>query len=174
MKKLIVLLFILVMVIPSHGQSSQGRYASRITPDGTIFFINPQKLGALTNLRQFEYDMTLLSWKDSVTINFTIESSWMTAPENFKIVSDNRIYSCEDFSVLFTDIKKQHYVIRITSKFSLQELTQIIASASSPIFAFTQNGVQEAAKYTDNAWKKERKKLLAIIQLYVYSKNNSI
>ncbi len=170
MKKLIVLLFILVMAIPSKGQSSQGRYASRITPDGTIFFINPQKLGALTNLRRFEYDMTLLSWKDSVIINFTMETSWMTAPENFKLVSGDKVYPCENFSVLYTDIKKQHYVIRVTSKFSLQELTQIVTSTTSPTFAFTQNGVKEAAKYTDNAWKKERKKLLAIIQLYVYSK----
>lgn len=174
MKKFIVFLFMLVMAIPSYGQLSQGRYASRITPDGTIFFINPQKLGALTNLKRFEYDMTLLSWKDSVTINFTIETSWMTAPENFKIVSGDKVFPCEEFSVLYTDIKKQHYAIRVTSRFSLQELTQIIASETSPIFAFTQNDVQETAKYTDNAWKKERKKLFAIIQLYVYSKNNSI
>ena len=170
MKKLIALLFISVMTIPAHGQSTQRRYASRITPDGTIFFIHPQKLGALTNLRRFEYDMTLLSWKDSVTINFTIESSWMTAPENLELASGDEVYPCEDFSVLYTDIKKQHYVIRVTSKFPLQELAQIIASTTSPTFAFTQNGVLEAAKYTDSAWKKERKKLLAIIQLYVYSK----
>ena len=161
MKKLIAFLFILVIAIPLYGQLSQGRYASRITSDGTIFFVNPQK---------FEYDMTLLSWKDSVTINFTIETSWMTTPENFKLVSGDKVYSCDDFSVLYTDIKKQHYVIRVTSRFSLQELTQIIASEISPIFAFTQNDVQEAAKYTENAWKKERKKLFAIIQLYIHSK----
>lgn len=170
MKKLIAFLFILVIAIPLYGQLSQGRYASRITSDGTIFFVNPQKLGVLTNLRRFEYDMTLLSWKDSVTINFTIETSWMTTPENFKLVSGDKVYSCDDFSVLYTDIKKQHYVIRVTSRFSLQELTQIIASEISPIFAFTQNDVQEAAKYTENAWKKERKKLFAIIQLYIHSK----
>lgn len=170
MKKLIPLLFTLVMVIPSHGQSSQVRYTSRITPDGTIFFINPQKLDVLTNLRRFEYDMTLLNWKDSVTINYTIETSRMTAPENFKLVSGDKVYPCKDFSLLFADIKKQHYEIRVTSRFSFQELAQIIASETSPAFVFTQNGVQETAKYKDSAWKKERKKLLAIVQLYVYSK----
>lgn len=170
MKKLIAFLSILVMAIPSHGQLSQGRYSSRITHDGTIFFINPQKLGALTNLKRFEYDMTLLSWKDSVTINFTIDASRMNTPENFKIVSDNCVYPCEDYSVMYTDIRKQHYVIRVASKFPLQEITQIIVSETSPTFAFTQNDVQESARYTDKAWKKERKRLSAIIQLYVYSK----
>ena len=170
MKKLIALLFMLAMVIPSHGQSSQGRYASRITPDGTIFFINPQTLGALTNIRWFEYDMTLPSWTDSVTINFTIESSLMNAPENLKIVSGDNVYSCEDYSVLYTDIKKQHYVIRVTSRFSIQDLTQIIESASLPVFSFTQNGIAEEAAYTYRAWNKERKKLSDILQLYVYSK----
>lgn len=174
MKKAFVLLFLLIMAIPSYGLFSQRRYASRITPDGTIFFINPLKLGRLTNIHRFEYDVTLLSWKDSVTINLTIESPRMTAPEDFRIASDDKVYPCEDFSVLYTDIKRQHYVIRVTSKFSLHELTQIIASATGPIFTFTQNGVVESAAYTGSAWKKECKKLSAIIQIFAYSKNNSI
>jgi len=94
----------------------------------------------------------------------------MTAPEHLKIVSGDTVYPCEDFSVLFTDIRRQHYVIRVTSKFPVQELTEIVGSASSPVFAFTQNGIQEAAAYTGSAWKKERRRLLAIFQLYVYSK----
>ena len=170
MKKLIVLLFALAMAILSYGQSPQERYASRITPDGTIFFITPQKLGVLANLRRFEYDMTLLSWTDSVTINFTMESSLMVAPENLKIKSGDKDFKCEDFSVLFIDIKKQHYVIRVTSKFSIQELTKIIESATSPAFAITQNGIQQEAAYTGRKWKKERKMLSDIFQLYVYSK----
>lgn len=170
MKKLIALLYMLAMVIPSHGQSSHRRYVSRMTPDGTIFFINPQTLGALTNIRWFEYDMTLPSWTDSVTINFTIESSLMNAPENLKIVSGDKVYPCEDFSVLYTDIKRQHYVIRISSRFAIKDLTQIIDSASSPVFLFTQNGIAEEAAYTYRAWKKERKKLSDILQLYGYSK----
>ncbi len=170
MKKIIAFLIIGLMAVPSHGQSLQKRYASRITPDGTLFFINPQKLDALANIRKFEYDITLPSWTDWVTINFTIESSLMNAPEDLRIVSGDKFYRCKDFSVLYTDIKKQHYVIRVTSKFSMQELQEIIESPSSPAFAFTQKGIQEEAKYTDSAWKKERKKLLDIFQLYVYSK----
>lgn len=170
MQKLIAFLFIGVLAIPSHGQLSQGRYASRITPDGTIFFINPQKLRVLTNVRRFEYDMTLSSWKDSVTVNFTFESSIIDAPEDLKIVSGERTYQSKDFSVLFIDIKKHHYEVRITSKFSVHELTEILKANSLPVFTFTQNGVQNKATYKDNKWKKERKQLLDILRLYSYSK----
>lgn len=170
MRKIAVLLSLLAVLNPLYGQSSQRRYASRITSDGTIFFINPQTLGSLTNLRRFEYDMTLLNWADSVAINFTVESSLMNAPENLQIESGDNVYQCDDFSVLYTDIKRQHYVIRVTSKFSMQDLVQIIESASSPVFSFTQNGILEKASYTCGAWKKERKRLSDILRLYVYSK----
>ena len=174
MKKLIAFLFILVIAIPLYGQLSQGRYASRITSDGTIFFVNPQKLGVLTNLRRFEYDMTLLSWKDSVTINFTIETSWMTTPENFKLVSGDKVYSCDDFSVLYTDIKKQHYVIRVTSRFSLQELTQIIASEISPIFALRKMTFRKQLSIQKMPGKKSVKNYLLLFNYIFIQKNNPI
>ncbi len=170
MEKLIALLFILVMATPSHGQSSQGRYASRITPDGTIFFINPQKLSVLTNIRRFEYDITLPSWEDSVTVNFTFESSIMDAPENLKIVSGERTYQCQDYSVLFIDIRRHHYEVRITSRFSVHELTEILNAYSLPVFSFTQDGVHNEATYKGHKWEKERKKLLDILRLYTYKK----
>lgn len=170
MRKVLGLLIAFAMVVHVYGQSSHGRYASRITSDGTIFFINPQTLGKHVNIQRFEYDITLLSWTDSVTINFTIESSLMNAPENLRIISGDRVYQCENSSVLFIDIKKQHYLIRVTSTFSTQELEAIIESTSSPVFEFTQNGIREAAAYTDKAWKKERKTLSDIFQLYVYLK----
>lgn len=170
MKKFIAFLLVSMTAMPSHGQSSQGRYASRITPDGTIFFINPHKLGSLRNLIRFEYDMTLPDWTDSVTVNFTFESSWMNTLENLEIASGGNVYPCEEFSVLFIDIKKHHYKIRVTSKFSVQELTEIVESESIPVFSFTQNGIQKKAEYKSKDWKKERPKLLDILSLYHYSK----
>ena len=170
MKQFIVFLFILAMSIPSNGQSTQKRYVSRITSDGTTFFINPHQLNSLTHIRRFEYDMTLLSWTDSVTVNFTIESMLMDSPKNLKLVSGDKSYSCEEFSVLFTDIKRNHYEIRVTSKFSVTELSEIVAASSTPVFSFTQQGISASAAYKKNEWTKERKKLSDILQLYVYSK----
>ncbi len=170
MKRFLGLLFVLAMVFPAVGQSSQKRYVSRMTPDGVIFFVNPLKLGSLTNIKRFEYDMTLLNWTDSVTVNFTIESSKMQAPKDLRILSGDKIYECKEFSVLFIDIKKNHYEIRVSSKFLVSNLTEILKTSVPPAFSFTQDGILGQAAYKESEWKKERKKLSDIFQLYLYSK----
>ncbi len=169
-KSFLLLFFIILFVSEILGQSAQGRYSSRMTVDGTIFFIMPCKLKELDNIRKFEYDMTLLSWTDSVTVNFTFESNIMSMPHDLRISSNQKEYICKDFSSLFIDIKKNHYEIRITSKFSVDELSQILNSEDSPTFVFTQENVTNMASYTKRSWKKDRNKLLSIFKLYSYSK----
>lgn len=170
MRQLLLLVFIALTSLFSSGQSAEGRYASRMTADGMLFFINPHKLGELTNIKRFEYDMTLLTWTDSVTVNFTFESSLMQVPSTLKITSGDKTYVCHDFKSLFIDIKKKHYEIRITSKFAVADIISIVRSVSPPVFVFTQENQVETATYKTGAWKKDRKKLSDIIQLYLNSK----
>lgn len=169
-KSFLLLFFIILSVSEILGQSAQGRYSSRMTVDGTIFFIEPCKLKELDNIRKFEYDMTLLSWTDSVTVNFTFETNIMSMPHDLRISSNQKEYICKDFSSLFIDIKKNHYEIRITSQFSVDEVSQILNSEDSPTFVFTQDDVTNRASYTKRSWKKDRNKLLSIFKLYSYSK----
>ncbi len=88
------------------AQSADGRYISRMTQDGTLYFINPQKLSKTEGIKNFEYDMTLLSWTDSATVNFTFRSGLMAKPENLAIRSGNNVFRCDAFKPLFIDIKK--------------------------------------------------------------------
>lgn len=114
--------------------------------------------------------MTLLSWTDSVTVNFTFESSMMVVPENFCLIIDNNSFKCDNYSTLFIDIKKKHYEIRITSKFPGSTIKKFIASPVPPIFVFFQDEHNESATYSEKTWGKERKKLSDIYQIYLYSK----
>ena len=169
MKRYTYILLTLVSLIVGNFAAS-ARYASRMTPDGTIFFIEPHKLGRLSNIRRFEYDMTLLSWTDSVTINFTFEAGRMTMPESMMIKSGEKEYRCTDYSILYVDIKGNHYEVRVTSKFSVTDIQQVLESSFPPVFEFFQDGIYEQATYKDGAWKKDQKKLLNIFRLYLYSK----
>lgn len=168
MKK-IILLFISLITIGS-GLVSYARYVSRMTQDGILFFIEPKKIDVLSNIKKFEYDMTLLSWSDSVTINFTFVSNLMSLPEEFYISADGYQFKCNDFKDLFIDIKNKNYEIRITSKFSVEDLKKILNSNVSPIFCLKQDEIWESASYRPGAWKKDQKKLLDIYNLYLYSK----
>lgn len=170
MKRLTLLLVAMLVTLGVAAQSADGRYTSRMTQDGTLFFVMPQKIGKLSGIKRFEYDMTMLTWTDSVTVNFTFESDRMSLPENLEIVSGANRYACADYSPLFIDIKKKHYEVRITSKFPADQIKSIVGSATPPVFSFTQDGVPESATYSEGAWRKDRKKLSDIYQLYLYSR----
>ena len=152
------------------AQSADGRYISRMTQDGTLYFINPQKLSKTEGIKNFEYDMTLLSWTDSATVNFTFRSGLMAKPENLAIRSGNNVFRCDAFKPLFIDIKKNKYEIRITSRFPISVLATILDNPDPSIFDFTQDGIHRHAAYSEGAWRKDRKKLNDIYRIYLYSK----
>ena len=170
MKRVIWLLVLLLGFSNVHAQSAEGRYNSRLTQDGVLFFINPQKLKDLSGIKKFEYDVTMLSWTDSVTFNFTFVSSSMQIPDRLSIECDNNSMECRSFSPLYVDIKGQDYEVRITSKFSVAEMRSFISCQSSPVFIFYQGRDLRTAAYKESAWRKDRKKLGDIFQLFMLSR----
>lgn len=170
MRRLLPAFVLLMSVVSAFSQSAENRYNSRRTSDGVLFFIMPERLKALSGLKKFEYDITLLSWTDSATVNFTIESTSMLVPTDLRIISDCKTVECSDYAPLYIDIKKNHYEIRTTSKWSNTEIETIINSDTPPRFSFNQGNEPKCATYKPKAWIKDRKKLHDIIQLYLYSR----
>lgn len=114
--------------------------------------------------------MTYLSWTDSVTVNITFRSKSVACPSELVIESCGCLCRCSSCSMLFTDIVKGGYEIRLTSKFSVGEIERVLECPDSPTFTFKQNGVLCSAEYSKGAWKKDRKKLTDIYNLYKLSK----
>lgn len=170
MKRFLFILIAFCSCFSLAAQSAEGRYNSRMTRDGTLFFIMPHKISKLEGLKKFQYDMTLLNWTDSTTINFTFESSSVLLPEDLEIKSGQKSFACTSYSPLFVDIKKNHYEIRITSKFPNSQIKDIIQNSLPPVFSFRQGDEIKTASYKPGAWTKDRKKLNDIFQLYTLSK----
>jgi hypothetical protein len=152
------------------AQSAEGRYSSRMTRDGVIYFIMPKSIKDLSGIKKFEYDITLLNWSDTATVNFTFESVSMIIPDDIYLKSGNHDYKSLESSSLFIDIKKNHYEIRISSRFLVQDIEKAFNTTISPVFTFRQEEIEKRAAYKPGAWKKERKKLSDIFKLYRYSK----
>lgn len=170
MKRHLCLMSFMFSIVVLFGQSAEGRYSSRLTRDGVLFFIMPERLRDVSGIKSFEYDMTMLSWSDSVTVNFTFESSEMAIPSNLSIQIGQEETVCHSFSPLFVDIKGNHFEIRITSKFSVSEIKAMIYSTLPPRFCFVQGAEAKSAAYKPKQWAKDRKKLNDIFQLYLLSK----
>jgi len=170
MKRAISYILFVFMAVQLFAQSAEGRYVSRMTQDGTLYFIMPKKLGECSGIKKFEYDMTCLSWSDSVTVNFTFHSKSVARPTNLRIESCGDSFQCSSSSLLFTDIVKNGYEIRVTSKFLVSEIEKVLQCPNSPAFMFEQDGVVRTAEYSKGAWGKDRKKLVDILNLYKLSK----
>lgn len=166
MRRIVTIFAIIFVAFQALAQSASGRYVSRMTRDGTLYFVEPKKLSECEGIKKFEYDMTLLSWADSVTVNFTFKSASVAYPGRLSIVTCGGGIACRDYSLLFTDIVKGGYSIRVTSKFSIADLGKILGCASPPVFTFYQDGVARTASYSAGAWRKDRKKLNDIFNLY--------
>ncbi len=170
MKRLIALVIFIATLGLAQAQSAQGRYSSFRTKDGMLFFIHPQKLKDISGIKRFEYDMTLLSWTDSVTVNFSFESSSLDPVTDLELTTASGTTPCDCFSPLFVDAKKHHYEIRITSRFSFAEIKKIFASETPPRFSFRQGNLNESATYTPKAWTTDKKRLNDILTLFLLSK----
>lgn len=170
MKYILRFLAVFAILCSLVSLDAYARYDTFRSKDGMLYFFNPQKLKETTNLKSFEYDMTMLTWTDSVTINFTIVSDAMSVPEQFAIRTGNTKYVCHDYSLLFVDLDKKDYKVRVTSKFSLAEVEKIIDSPLPPVFEFEQNGVTRTATYKAKAWKTDREKIRQVMDLYYYTK----
>lgn len=170
MRQILAIFFVVFASLCVAGQNAAGRYVSRMTQDGMLYFINPQKIKQCTEIKNFEYDMTCLSWSDSVTVNFTFKSNSVDRPANLKIESCGKSYACNNYSLLFTDIVKGGYEIRVTSKFLLSDIEKVLQCQSSPIFSFSQNGITRTAAYSSGAWRKDQKKLTDIFNIFRLSR----
>lgn len=169
-KRILFAIIGIVAALGAAAQSAEGRYVSRMTRDGTLFFVMPHKLGETESIKSFEYDMTLLSWTDSVTVNFTFLSDRMERPTDLRICSGVSVFACGRYQPLYTDIKKNRYEIRITASFPVEALKAIINSPDPPVFRFRQEGEDASATYRRAAWRKDSRKLQDIFRLYEYSK----
>lgn len=174
MKRIFVLLWVGLACIIACGQSASGRYASRMTMDGMLYFIMPQKLTETQGVKKFEYDVTCLSWSDTLTVNFTFRSKSMSNLTGLVLTSGSQNIECLNYKPLFVDIVKSGYEIRITALFSVEDFTGLLDSQHPLGFCFYQDGIREEACYSKKAWRADRVKLLDIFRLFRQSKQNGL
>ncbi len=150
--------------------SLSGKYFSRMVDKGMLFFLNPQKVSQVEGVKSFEYDVTMTTWNDSVTINFTCKSDVMDTPQDFKIVSGSNTYKSVKNKVLYTDIIKKGFEIRMSSTLLYRDFEAMVNNENPPTFTFVQGGMQKSASFSSGKWDKERKDLQRILSVYNYTK----
>lgn len=162
----ISLLFILLFIGPiCHAQSIDKRYRSHLSECGTINFFRPIKLYDRTNTDLFIFDMTYISHSDSVTVNCSIKTKYPNSVKSFGLANSSQEVTSNNVSVLYRDVLKRGYEIRITSRFSFNDIQHIYKKSSPLMFKiiFSDNSSCTAA-YSKSQWDKESRNITRILE----------
>ncbi len=77
----------------------------------------------------------------------------------------NKSYLGKSVSMLYRDVMKNGYLLRITSKFSILDITEMFQSSTPLIFEFTlTDGTRCILTYSESQWKKESHDVSRIIE----------
>lgn len=160
----LLILFFAVCGVCS-GQPINKRYSTYLSSNGTIYFFNPKKLIKRVNADRFTYDMTYISHGDSVTVNCSVEVKENSMIKQMVMKNANKSYLGKSVSMLYRDVMKNGYLLRITSKFSILDITEMFQSSTPLIFEFTlTDGTRCILTYSESQWKKESHDVSRIIE----------
>lgn len=152
-----------------NAQSIEKRYSSHLSNAGVINFFHPQKLKKNTNLDMFAFDMTYISYNDSITVNCSYRIQTGSNIKSLKIKSDNDNMQGNDLSVLYREVQKHGYEVRVTSRFSFSDIKNAFSNSAPLVFEIvTNDGSCHTASYRKSAWEKESMNVTRILESINY------
>lgn len=151
------------------ADSTKNRYSSRLTGEGTCYFIRDKKLTKLENISKFKYDMTYVDSNDTIVVNFTILAQTPDVPKEVILKGDTKSFTCNEVERFYIDITNKGYELRLSTKFHKDEIKEIVFSKTPPVFSFKMGETEVSATYSKYAWKKDSKKLQGIFTLIYYT-----
>ena len=151
------------------AQSLDKRYTSHLSNNGIIGFIRPKQLSVTTNLDKFEYDMTYVSGQDSITINCSLYVKNEALVKELNIKSGERELKGEKVAVIYRDITPKGYVLRVTTRFSFNDVKTCFENSTPfEFYAMMTDGSQCTATYRTSKWQKEQQMVTRIFKTLNY------
>ena len=163
-RKLVVCLLLLCSIV-AFGKE---RYDVRVLPQGKMYFFMPYKLkGSAGN--KLQYDMTLLSYRDSVTINMTLTSP-LGRVKSISLSSKDASYSTTDYELFFQERNGSRFNTRVHIDCPNQVYRQLFAGQHPVTFELTmEDGKQYAFTYKQKKWKEESAYVYEVLEMIAYS-----
>jgi hypothetical protein len=168
MKKVISLLFILMLSLTSIAGNTNKLYRSSLTEKGTLYFFYAQKMPKNKDskaLKPLSFDVTYLSGSDTVSIKATVLSLNAYNQPSVTIIKADGQKVENATEVIFRDLKKKGYINRIEIKMPRSEYRELY-NADKPFTIIF--GEQNCFKFADSQWQKHREavnKVWSIIDL---------
>lgn len=168
-RKLVVFLLLLVTVVAS---GKVRRYDVRVLPLGKMYFFMPGKLKGKAGSKLM-YDMTLLTYRDSVTINMTLTSP-LGRVKTVSLSSDQANYTTAEYELFFQERNGSRFDTRVHIDCPSHIYRQLFTSQQPVTFELTmEDGNQYSFTYKAKKWKEECAYVSEVLEMIAYSNSRN-
>ncbi len=149
------------------------RYSVKLTEKGNMYFFMPYKLKGTTGGR-FEYDMTLLSSRDSVSINMTL-SSPLGRVQSVRLSSGEINYATSRYELYYQERRGSVFRTRIHIDCPMHVYRQLFDNSSPLVIEIRmKDGKRYSFGYKEKRWKKETAFVNEVLEMIAYDNENKI
>lgn len=164
MRKVILTLLLFCCV----AAFAKERYSVRTLPLGNMYFFMPCKLKASAG-NKLQYDMTLHSYRDSVTINMTLTSP-MGRVKSIRLSSGEVNYSTTQYELFYQERNGSRFDTRVHIDCPGKVYAQLFASpVPLTIELIMENGKQYAFTYKSKKWTEDSRYVTEVLEMIAYS-----
>ena len=157
MKKIILLLLLLLSTLTNVvAQPNSSRCVTFLGADGQGTFFKPHKVPSDNKDVRFEYDMTYIEKKDSITLNFSFITKDMKEVESMHIQGDGKTLKPLYQQRLFIELLGEKFITRIHTVFNFNKLRDLLSNSNSVSFIVVTKDKTYTNTYKKSDWKKER------------------
>lgn len=161
----VILSLLLLCSIAAFGE---GRYSVQTLPQGNMYFFMPCKLKRAAG-NKLQYDMTILSYRDSVTINMTLTSP-MGRVKSVRLSSGDVSYITTQYELFFQERKGSRFNTRVHIDCPTPIFTQLFASPDLLNIELTmEDSKQYSFTYKPKKWKEDSRYVSEVMEIIAYA-----
>ena len=172
MKRLVLFTLLLATVFSASAQNLRKKYTSTTGEQGSVYFIYPQDgftCGELGSNKELVYDITYVTFKDSVTYNFTYRNKQANPVDSVQLRLPSGRTETIVHERLFVEPVKSHWAHRISLYIPKPCFRELYASEQPyEVLLYTPAGV---FNYTirQNKWNEQRNIVNGVLQVIDYN-----
>lgn len=168
LRPFLIFTFFITVCNSINAQKITKYYTSSMQENGMLYYIEPkQEFKNKKEHCKFSYDLTFLSTKDTVSLNFTYSDNIIREIDSISFIQAKSKRLSSNAAKIFIETNKSQWNHRYSSKFSLNDLDLIFKQKEKVSILIFYKGNSVMLEIKKREWKKKSyiiSKIIALIK----------
>jgi len=165
LRPFLLFLFFITVCSVTNAQKISKYYTSSMQENGTLYFIEPkQEFKNKKERCKLSYDLTCLTTKDSIALNFTYLDDAIIVIDSIGFIQDNKRIS-SNTEKIFIETDKKLWKHRYSAKFLFNDINSIFQQGKKTTVLIYYESKTMQLEMKNSKWKKESDIMSKILTL---------